>query len=253
MVCVKDNAKTVLRALIWNFVLILRCLRKDQIMIRTDCECRIIWIVWEIYYKGMFGHTEMSICWKESSGHDYRRGAWEGMTPQESRASWWDAMNISPGWVCAGGLCGASACGCRNSDLKTECWRRKNYMPRSSMWKPVRSWQALQPPGPGKPITTEKLRTARACATLSACADTYSDHMEEGGGCCIQPDKARGPGGLCWAPAWSPQSSAGPSISEQTTSTGLPVAAPAGQQGVIASTSLSACMYLYLLLIITTA
>lgn len=58
------------------------------------------------------------------------------------------------------------------------------------MWKPVRSWQALQPPGPGKPIRTDKLGTARASARLSACADTYSYHIVDDSGCCIQPDKA---------------------------------------------------------------
>lgn len=121
----------------------------------------------------MFWHTEMSICRKEYSGHNYRQGAWEGETPEKAWASWRDAMNTPPGWVGVDGLCGASACGRRNSDLKTAGWRKKNDVLRSSVWKSVRSWQALETPGPGKSTRRDKLRPPRARARLSAHADAY--------------------------------------------------------------------------------
>lgn len=162
----------------------------------------------------------MSICWKEYSGHNYRQGAWEGETPKKAWASWWDATNTSPGWVCVDGCCGASVCGCRNSDLKTAGWRKKNYVLRSSVWKSVRSWQALETSGPGESIRTEKLRPPRACARLSVHADTYKGCTtwtvtEEGGGCCMQPDEARDHKGLAEHPPEALRASARPSASEQ--------------------------------------
>lgn len=142
-------------------------------MIRTDYECRIIWIIWEIYSKETFGHNEMSTCWKEYSGYNYGWGACEWEILEKAWVSWWDAMNTFPEWLCVDGLTGASACGCRNSDLKAAGWTKENSMLRSSMWKSVSSLQALDTPASGEYIRTKELRLPRACARLSVHADTF--------------------------------------------------------------------------------